>query len=75
MGYYRNKNFERRNKMVAQWLYDFQAEFQMCSGEDLRNFFFEETGDPSPSGEVLINQSRMFDFVLASLRHHGLSMA
>lgn len=65
-GYFLKVDLARGNKIKAQALYDLREEFEFCSGNELHEFFRGSTsdGEPSPSGEVGINQSIASVFVL-----------
>lgn len=49
--------------MKAQKLYDLREETEFCSGNDLHEFFFQQTSDPSPSGYVEIDDDAAIKFV------------
>ena len=47
---------------TAQNLYDFRNFSEICSGEDLAEFFEKEVGDPCPAGSIEINRTRAIEF-------------
>jgi hypothetical protein len=53
--------------MKAQILYNFRNEWEFCSGTDLHDFFREQLGDPSPSGQVEIGHDKADEFVERSI--------
>jgi hypothetical protein len=55
--------------MLAQYLYDFREEFELCGGDDLANFFYQQTGNPSPSGNVRVDADAAMEFIVKSLRY------
>jgi hypothetical protein len=58
----------------AQILYDLRSEVGFCDGQTLHRFFEGETGDPSPSGYVEINEAEAVNLVkahLAKMRHNS----
>ncbi len=63
--------------MKAQWLYDFQESDAIFSGDDLREFFKEELGNPCPSGYEDINGAHAARFVancFFAARHNSSSL-
>jgi hypothetical protein len=64
------RNFE----MKAQELYDRRAAYEFCSGQDLAEFFHEQTGEMSPSGHVEIDTRAARKFVencVKAIRHNN----
>jgi hypothetical protein len=49
--------------MKAQDLYDLRQKYEFCSGSDLHEFFCDQVGDPSPPGEVDVNDFAVEKFV------------
>ena len=49
--------------MKAQVLYDMREVTSMCSGTDLHQFFYDQTGDPSPSGYKSISDEAATEFI------------
>lgn len=47
---------------TAQNLYDFRRFSEICSGQDLADFFLTEVGEPCPSGKVTIDRDHAIDF-------------
>jgi len=55
-------------KIKALKLYNFREQWGFCSGTDLHAFFFEELGEPSPSGKKLINKASAKAFIKSGLK-------
>lgn len=49
--------------MNAQTCYDDRATLEFCSGDDLSDFFYAQTGDPSPVGSTEIEADAWTFFV------------
>lgn len=53
--------------MKAQLLYDLREEIEFCSGNDLHEFFEQQTGNPSPSGRIEVDADESRKFIASCL--------